>query len=46
MPETFYTKQIGGGITLLGQPMENVSSAAITIVAPAGASRPTRATGR
>lgn len=37
VPDTFYIKELANGLTLLGQTMPNVSSAAITIVSPAGA---------
>jgi len=36
--EQFYCHELGNGMTVLGQPMEGVSSAAMTIVLPAGAS--------
>lgn len=38
MSEQFHVKELAGGLTLLGQPMTNVSSSAIDLVVPAGAS--------
>ncbi|GAF90447.1 unnamed protein product, partial [marine sediment metagenome] len=38
MPEELFVKELANGMTLLGQRMEHVSSAAMTITAPAGAS--------
>jgi predicted Zn-dependent peptidase len=37
VPELFYTRELPNGLTLLGQRMETVSSAAMTLVVPAGA---------
>ncbi|MBL7141214.1 MAG: insulinase family protein [Planctomycetes bacterium] len=37
MSERFYDKQLPNGLLLLGQKMEQVSSAAMTIIVPAGA---------
>ncbi len=37
MSDTFYIKELNNGLTLLGETMPNVSSAAITLVSPAGA---------
>ena len=39
MPERFHVKELPNGMTLVGQSMENVSSAAMTFQAPAGSSR-------
>ena len=36
MAEKFYTKELPNGLTLLGQKMENVSSAAMTMLLPGG----------
>lgn len=37
--ETFFTHTLGNGLTLLGQPMPQVSSAAMTILLPLGVAR-------
>lgn len=37
MPEEFFVRELANGMTLLGQRMEYVSSAAMTLVVPAGA---------
>ena len=39
MPEIFHVKELPNGMTLVGQTMENVSSAAMTFQVPAGSSR-------
>ncbi|MBL7133700.1 MAG: insulinase family protein, partial [Phycisphaerae bacterium] len=39
MPEQFHVKELPNGMTLVGQPMENVSSAAMTFQVCSGASR-------
>jgi len=41
VPEQFHVKELPNGLTLVGQPMENVSSAAMTFQICAGASRDT-----
>ena len=38
MPERFFTQPLANGLMLLGQPMDNVSSAAMAMLVPAGAS--------
>jgi len=37
--EQFYIERLGGGMTLLGQRMEQVSSAAMTLVTPSGSAQ-------
>jgi predicted Zn-dependent peptidase len=37
--ETFYTRELPNGLTLLGQRMDHVTSASMAVVLPAGASR-------
>ncbi|MGB2823555.1 MAG: pitrilysin family protein [Phycisphaerae bacterium] len=37
MPEQFYAKELANGMTMLGQQMDYVSSAAATLVVPSGA---------
>ena len=37
MPEQFYTQELPNGMTLLAQPMESVSSAALSLVVRCGA---------
>jgi len=39
VPEEFFIHELPNGLTLLGQKMPNVSSAAMTLLVPAGASR-------
>ncbi len=39
MSEQFFVRELPNGMTLLGQRMEQVSSAALTVLVPAGASR-------